>query len=123
MYSRSRLIHSADKRKGTVQLLQQNTDKWHVGEQSIDLRMPRETFAAIQKFVPECYVLIEDVEAHVQTAEAQMFPARVQEEEAWAKTVLEDLLKTKVEKEGLSLEIECSPLSHFMCSIRTAVIR
>lgn len=100
------VVRCADKRKGTVQLLQQNTDKWHVGEQSIDLRMPRETFAAIQKFVPECYVLIEDVEAHVQTAETQMFPARVQEEEAWAKTVLEDLLKTKPSLEECEAAIQ-----------------
>lgn len=77
-------------------MLQEHTDEWHIGEQSIDLRMSRRTFAAVQKYVPECHILIEDVEAHVQMAEARMFPARVQEEELWAQSVLEDLLKTKV---------------------------
>jgi hypothetical protein len=57
--------------------------------------LPRETFARVQKYVPECRVLIADVEAYVQEAEAQMFPARIQEEEAWAKSVLENVLKTK----------------------------
>ena len=85
-----------DKRKASVKLLQKNTDLWHVGEQSIDLRMSRRTFAAVQNYVPECYVLIENVEAHVQMAEAQMFPAKMQEEETWAQQVLQDVLKTKV---------------------------
>lgn len=84
-------------------MLQQHTDEWHVGEQSIDLRMSRRVFAAVQKYVPECHVLIADVEAHVQMAEAQMFPARVQEEEQWAQAVLEDLLKTKVT--GLPMDL------------------
>ena len=90
------VLYSMDKWKGTVQLLQQNTDEWNIGDQTIDLRMSRRTFAAVQKYVPECYVLIEDVESHVQRAEARMFPARVQEQEIWAHTVLENVLKTKV---------------------------
>ena len=77
-------VNSMDKRKATVQLLSENSDKWHVGEQSIDLRMSRRTFAAVQKYVPECFVLIQNVEAHVQMAEAQMFPVRRQQKEAWA---------------------------------------
>ena len=89
-------LYSMDKWKGTVQLLQQNTDEWNIGDQTIDLRMSRRTFAAVQKYVPECYVLIEDVESHVQRAEARMFRARVQEQEIWAHTVLENVLKTKV---------------------------
>ena len=90
------LFYSSDKRKGTIQLLQQNTDEWHVGEDTIDLRMPRAIFIAVQEYVPECHIIIEDVEAHVQMAESQMFPARIQEEELWAQKVLESILKTKV---------------------------
>lgn len=81
-------------------MLQQHSDEWHIGEQSIDLRMSQRTYAAVQKYVPECHLLIADVEAHVQMAEARMFPARVQEEEQWAQAVLEDLLKTKVSTNG-----------------------
>ena len=89
-------VNSMDKRKATVQLLSENSDKWHVGEQSIDLRMSRRTFAAVQKYVPECFVLVQNVEAHVQMAEAQMFPVRRHQEEAWAQEVLGNVLKTKV---------------------------
>ena len=88
---------STDKLKGTIQLLQQNTDTWHVGEQTIDLRMTRRSFAAVQKYVPECHILINDVESHMRMAEEQMFPARLQKEESWAHAVLQDVLKTKVE--------------------------
>ena len=91
-------IYSMDKQKGTVQLLQQHTDLWHIGQTTVDLRMTRRMFAKVQKYVPECYVLIEDVEAYVQMAESQMFPARVQEQEVWAQSVLESVLKTKVRK-------------------------
>jgi murein tripeptide amidase MpaA len=76
-------------------LLQQNTDLWHVGQDTVDLRMSRRTFARVQQYVPECRVLIDNVEEHVQQAEAQMFPARLQEEEAWAQSVLESVLNTK----------------------------
>ena len=62
--------------------------------------MPRQTFARVQKYVPECHVLIDNVEEHIHQAEAQMFPARLQEEEVWAQSVLEDVLKTKVKLLG-----------------------
>ena len=103
---------STDKLKGTIQLLHDSTDEWNVGEDTVDLRMPRKTFARVQKYVPECQVLIENVEEHIRKAEAQMFPARLQEEEAWAKMVLENVLKTKVQSSNpLSLS-----LSHvYMC--------
>lgn len=94
-YSDQVVVRCMDKFKATVQLLQQNTDEWHVGDQSIDLRMSRRMFAGAQKYVPECHVLIDNVEAHVRAAEAQMFPAKIQEEELWAHAVLEDVLKTK----------------------------
>ena len=96
----SDMIHSlslsTDKLKGTIQLLKQNTDLWHVGQDTVDLRMSRRTFARVQQYVPECRVLIDNVEEHVQQAEAQMFPARLQEEEVWAQSVLESVLNTKV---------------------------
>ena len=90
------LLHSTDKLKSTIQLLHDNTDEWNIGQDTIDLRMSRKTFARVQKYVPECSVLIDNVEDHVREAEAQMFPARLQEEESWAQSVLESVLKTKV---------------------------
>ena len=96
----SDMIHSlslsTDKLKGTIQLLQQNTDLWHVGQDTVDLRMARRTFARVQQYIPECRVLIDNVEEHIQQAEAEMFPARLQEEEVWAQSVLESVLNTKV---------------------------
>lgn len=94
-YSDQVVVRCTDKLKGTIQLLQQNTDTWHVGEQTIDLRMTRRSFAAVQKYVPECHILINDVESHMRMAEEQMFPARLQKEESWAHAVLQDVLKTK----------------------------
>ena len=85
-----------NKWKSTIQLLSKNSDQWHVGENSIDLRMSQKIFATVQHFVPECSVVVQDLEAHVQAAEAQMFPRRRVEEEAWAQEVLGNILKSKV---------------------------
>ncbi|CAI8008907.1 hypothetical protein GBAR_LOCUS6056 [Geodia barretti] len=89
------VVRCTDKLKGTIQLLQQNTDLWHVGQDTVDLRMARRTFARVQQYIPECRVLIDNVEEHIQQAEAEMFPARLQEEEVWAQSVLESVLNTK----------------------------
>lgn len=107
-----------DKQKGTIQLLQQHTDVWHIGQATIDLRMTRKMFTKIQKFIPECYVVIEDVEAYVQAAEAQMFPARVQEQEVWAQSVLESVLKTKVKERSPIQATSAVYLVNTVCMIR-----
>ena len=90
--------------------MQENADVWNVREQSIDLRLGRSTFAAVQKYVPECHVLIQNVEAHVQMAEAQMFPAKLQEEEMWSQEVLNNVLKTKVH---VHVHLHCTCLIHW----------
>ena len=46
----------------------------------------------MQSYFPECWVLIEDLEAHVQEAENQMFPARMAEEDVWVQQILEELI-------------------------------
>ena len=58
--------------------------------------MSRKMFARVQGYVPECSIHIDNVEEHIKEAEAQMFPARLQEEEVWAQSVLESVLNTKV---------------------------
>ena len=76
--------------------------------------MSRRTFARVQQYVPECRVLIDNVEEHVQQAEAQMFPARLQEEEVWAQSVLESVLNTKVICSCFAVEHE-SGVFVFVC--------
>ena len=55
------------------------------------MRLKKSTFARVQTYFPECYVIVEDLEAHVKAAEAQMFPARKTEQDAWLQTVVQAL--------------------------------
>lgn len=83
---------SPDKNKATVQVLQDHTDVWHIGKESIDMRIHKNAFAHVQRFFPECSVIIEDVEAHVQAAEQKMFPKKKVEQEAWLQAVVQAML-------------------------------
>ena len=58
----------------------------------MDLRIARKTFARVQSYFPHCNVIVQDLEATVQEAEAQMFPKRTREQDAWMKTVIQSVL-------------------------------
>lgn len=56
------------------------------------MRIHKNAFAHVQRFFPECSVIIEDVEAHVQAAEQKMFPKKKVEQEAWLQAVVQAML-------------------------------
>lgn len=56
------------------------------------MRISRKAFARVQSYFPECTVIIDDVEAHVQVAEARMFPQQKVEQEAWLQEVVRAVL-------------------------------
>ena len=56
------------------------------------MRVSRKTFARVQEYFPECTVIIEDLEAHVQAAEALMFPQKKAEQEAWLQAVVQAVM-------------------------------
>lgn len=70
-------------------MLRDHSDVWHVGKESIDMRISRKAFARVQGYFPECAVIVEDLEAHVQAAEARMFPQKKAEQEAWLQAVVQ----------------------------------
>lgn len=52
---------------------QSAVDIWRVGaEGTVDMRMSRSIAAVVLHYIPECYLLIDNVEAHVQGAEQQL---------------------------------------------------
>lgn len=84
--------HSPDKNKVTVQVLRDHSDVWHIGKESIDMRVSRKAFVRVQTYFSECTVIIEDLEAHVQAAEAMMFPQKKAEQEAWLQAVVQAVM-------------------------------
>ncbi len=84
--------HSPDRKKATIQVLQAHSDIWHVGKDTIDLRLNKRVFARVQKFFPECRVIVANVESFVQQAEMQMFPVRMADEQAWVEEVMAETM-------------------------------
>ncbi len=56
------------------------------------MRIARKTFARVQEYFPECSIMVEDLEAHVQAAEARMFPQKKAEQEAWLQAVVQSVI-------------------------------
>ena len=87
---------SPDRTKESVRILEKYSDVWNREGESIDLRVKAQTFYSLRRFFPECSVVINNLEDHVQMAEATMFPAKKAEEEAWIQDVLDEVLPSKV---------------------------
>ncbi len=68
-----------------MQILQahKDTDLWHIGEDTVDLRMDRRLFARVQSHFLECHIVVSNVEALIQEEEAEIFPEATAEEQAW----------------------------------------
>lgn len=73
-------------------MLRDHSDVWHVGKESIDMRVRKSVFARVQRYFPECVVQVSDLEAHMQEAEKAMFPRKKAEQEAWEKAVVQAML-------------------------------
>lgn len=84
--------HSPDKNKPTVQTLQAFSDVWHYGKESVDVRLKKSAFARVQKYFPECSIIVDNLEVHVQAAEVKMFPRKKTEQNAWMRTVVQSVL-------------------------------
>ncbi len=61
---------------------------WHVGHETVDLRVDKRLFARVQRYFPECHIVVSNVETFVQEAEAQMFPQEMAKEQAWEEEVI-----------------------------------
>ena len=61
-------LSSPDRRKATVQVLMAHSDVWNLGKDNVDLRIKADSFARVQRFFPECSVVVANLEAHVQEA-------------------------------------------------------
>ncbi len=85
-------VFSPDKNKASVQVLVDHADVWHVGKESVDMRIDRRQFARVQAYFSECAIVIQDMEAHVQAAEAKMFPTKKAEQSEWIKAVIQAAL-------------------------------
>ena len=85
-------FHSPDKNKPTVRILQGHSDVWHIGKESVDMRLKKPVFVRVQKYFPECSIIVEDLEATVQEAEEKMFPRKKDDQDAWMKTVVQSVL-------------------------------
>ena len=83
-------FRSPDRNKATVQVLMSHSDVWRLGRDSVDLRIKSSAFSRVQRFFPECNVVVSNLEAHVQEAEALMFPMRKADEEAWMAAVAQE---------------------------------
>ena len=81
---------SPDRNKATVQVLMSHSDVWSHGKDSVDLRIKANAFSRVQRYFPECTVLVSNLEAHVQEAENLMFPMKKAEEEAWLEAVAQE---------------------------------
>jgi len=85
-------IFSPDRSKTTVQVLIKHADVLHLGQESVDLRLNKETFTSVQRYFPECEVIVDNFEAYMQEAERQMFPQQRTEEEAWMQAVVQEMV-------------------------------
>ncbi len=56
------------------------------------MRVKESAYARVESYFPECSVVVEDLEAHVQSAESKMFPQKKAEQEAWLETVVQAVL-------------------------------
>ena len=83
---------SPDKNKPSVQVLQAHADIWKLGKESIDLRVNKNMFARVQSYFPECTTIVANLESYMQEAEAQMFPANKDDEQAWIESVIQETI-------------------------------
>ena len=56
------------------------------------MRLKYHAFLRVQKYFPECSILVEDLEASVQAAEEKMLPRKKEEQDAWMRTVVQSVL-------------------------------
>lgn len=84
------LVRCPDRNKATVQVLMAHSDVWNLGKDNVDLRIKSSAFARVQRFFPECNVIVSNLEAHVQEAESLMFPMRKADEQAWMAAVAQE---------------------------------
>lgn len=84
------LVRCPDRKRATVQVLMSHSDVWKLGKDSVDLRIKANAFSRVQRFFPECNVIVSNLEAHVQEAEALMFPMGKADEEAWMAAVAQE---------------------------------
>ncbi|XP_064391731.1 carboxypeptidase O-like isoform X2 [Halichondria panicea] len=89
-YQNEIVIRCPDKKKATIQTLQAHSDVWHVGKDTIDVRLSKKTFARVQNYFPKCHIVVANVESFVQQAEVQMF--RMAEEQAWVQEVMAETI-------------------------------
>jgi len=85
-------IFSPDRSKTTVQVLIKHADVLHMGQESVDLRLNKDTFTSVQRYFPECDIVVDNFEAYMQEAERQMFPQQRTEEEAWMQAVVQEMV-------------------------------
>ena len=57
-------------------MLMAHSDVWNLGKDNVVLRMKANSFSRVQHYFPECFVIVSDLEAHVQEAENLMLPRR-----------------------------------------------
>ena len=67
-----------------------HADVWNLGKDNVDLRIKASAFSRVQRYFPECTVLVSNLEAHVQEAEMLMFPMKKADEEAWMAAVAQE---------------------------------
>lgn len=67
-----------------------HSDVWNLGKDSVDLRIKSNAFSRVQRYFPDCTVLVANLEAHVQEAENLMFPMKKAQEEAWIAAVAQE---------------------------------
>ena len=87
------VFHSPDRTKATVQVLMKHSDVLHMGQENVDLRIKRHNYMSVQRYFPECDVVIKDFEAHMQEAEAEMFPQQREDEEVWMQAVIDQVVR------------------------------
>ena len=86
------VLRCPDRTKSTVNVLRKHADVFHVGaDQSIDLRLSQKSFESVERYFPECKVVIEDLEEHVRTSEERMVSSK-EKLRAWAQQVMEEMV-------------------------------
>ena len=80
------------------------------------MRVNKHAYARVQDYFPECAIVVEDLEAHVQSAESKMFPKKKVEQEAWLQTVVQAVLPKVSE---LPVTPSCPNL--LMCGLNVSV--
>lgn len=86
-------FRSPDRTKATVQVLMKHSDVLHIGQENVELRIKRHNYMSVQRYFPECDVVIKDFEAHMQEAEAEMFPQQREDEEVWMQAVIDQVVR------------------------------